>query len=99
MQPLPDLINGLKILEPFLGQNGFAFDSFENGKGSGGQFTIATFKNGLKKFIIGYRYSMGKLITYWLCLMKWNRNSEMNYINTCTAATSGALCIRGEKQR
>ena len=61
MQPLTDLINGLEVLEPFLKRQGFVFDNFENGKGSGGQFTIATYKNGRKKFIIGYRFSIGEL--------------------------------------
>ena len=61
MQPLTDLTKGLEILEPFLKQYGFRFDNFENGKGSGGQFTIATYINGHKKFIIGYRYSIGEL--------------------------------------
>lgn len=65
MNPLPELTNGLKILEPFLTKFGFTLDNFENGKGSGGQFTLATYKNGDKKFVIGYRYSIGEL--YYQC--------------------------------
>jgi len=61
MNPLPELTSGLKILEQFLTKFGFALDNFENGKGSGGQFTLATYKNGVKKFVIGYRYSIGEL--------------------------------------
>jgi hypothetical protein len=61
MQPLTDLTKGLEVLEPFLKHYGFVFDNYENGKGSGGQFTIATYLNGRKKFIIGYRYSIGEL--------------------------------------
>jgi hypothetical protein len=61
MEPLTDLTNGLQVLEPFLFQHGFIFDNYENGKGSGGQFTIATYKNEKKKFIIGYRFSIGEL--------------------------------------
>jgi hypothetical protein len=61
MEPLKDLIKGLEILEPFLGRHGFALDNHENGKGSGGQFTVATFKNGRKSYIIGYRFSIGEL--------------------------------------
>ncbi len=61
MEPLIDLTKGLEILEPFLGRHGFTLDNYENGKGSGGQFTVATFKNGLKSFIIGYRFSIGEL--------------------------------------
>jgi hypothetical protein len=61
MEPLTDLIKGLEILEPFLRHYNFNLDNYENGKGSGGQFTIATFKNGQKKFIIGYRFSIGEL--------------------------------------
>ena len=61
MEPLTDLVKGLEILEPFLKRHGFTFDNYKNGRGSGGQFTIATFKNGAKEFIIGYRYSIGEL--------------------------------------
>lgn len=61
MEPLTALTNGLEILEPFLGRHGFTFDNYESGKGSGGQFTVATFKNGRKQFIIGYRFSIGEL--------------------------------------
>jgi hypothetical protein len=61
MEPLIDLTNGLQVLKPFLIQHGFIPDNYENGKGSGGQFTIATYKNEDKKFIIGYRFSIGEL--------------------------------------
>ncbi len=61
MQPLPDLTKGLEVLVPFLKRYGFAFDNYENGKGSGGQFTLATYTNRIKKFIIGYRYSIGEI--------------------------------------
>lgn len=61
MEPLKDLTKGLEILVPFLGRHGFTLDNYENGKGSGGHFTVATFKNGRKSFIIGYRFSIGEL--------------------------------------
>jgi hypothetical protein len=61
LEPLPDLIKGLEILEPVLRRYGFTFDKYENGKGSGGQFTIAIYINGHKKFVIGYRFSIGEL--------------------------------------
>jgi hypothetical protein len=61
MTPLPELTNGLGLLEPFLTRHGFTLDNFENGKGSGGHFTVATYKNGVKKFVIGYRFSIGEL--------------------------------------
>jgi hypothetical protein len=61
MEPLKDLTKGLEILVPFLGRHGFTLDNYENGKGSGGQFTVAIFKNGRKRFIIGYRFSIGEL--------------------------------------
>jgi hypothetical protein len=61
MQPLTDLTKGLEILDPFLKRYGFSFVQYQNGKGSGGQFTIATYKNEHKQFIIGYRYSIGEL--------------------------------------
>lgn len=61
MQPLTDLTKGLEILEPFLFRYGFTFDKYENGKGSGGQFTLATYINRSKKFVLGYRYSIGEL--------------------------------------
>jgi hypothetical protein len=61
--PLPELVNGLKLLEPFLIDNGFHLDNYENGKGSGGQFTNATYINQNKKLSIGYRFSVG-FVTY-----------------------------------
>ena len=51
---LSDLTKAVEILEPFLGRHGSAFGYYENGKGSGGHFTVATFKNSCKSFIIGY---------------------------------------------
>jgi hypothetical protein len=65
MNSLQELTDGLKTLEPFLTRHGFTLDNYENGKGSGGQFTIATYKNGDKKFVIGYRFSIGEL--YYQC--------------------------------
>lgn len=61
MQPLKELTDGLDILHPFLSSYGFQLEGYENGMGSGGQFTNAHFHNGRKKFIIGYRYSVGVL--------------------------------------
>ena len=61
MQPLKDLTEGLKILEPFLKRHGFTFDNYKNDKGSGGLFTVATYRCGRKRIIIGYRYSVGEL--------------------------------------
>jgi dGTP triphosphohydrolase len=61
MEPLIDLTKGLEILKPFLERHGFALDNYKNGIGSGGQFTVATFKNGRKLFSIGYRFSIGEL--------------------------------------
>jgi len=43
MQPLIELIRGLDILNPFLTQYGFEFEKYENGQGSGGEFTVASF--------------------------------------------------------
>lgn len=62
MEPLKDLVAGLEIIQPFLSQHCFEFEKYESDKSSGGQFTIATFKNGRKQFIIGFRFSIGKLI-------------------------------------
>lgn len=61
MTPASEFIAGLKILEPFLINYGFKLDNMETHQGSGGQFTNATYINGKKKFIIGYRYSVGRL--------------------------------------
>jgi len=62
MQPLKDLVKGLDVLDDFLTQHGFEFENYENGHGSGGQFTVATFVNGRKKFILGYRSSIGQVV-------------------------------------
>jgi len=62
MQPLIELVWGLDILNSFLTQHGFEFEKYENGQGSDGQFTVASFINGRKKFIINYRISVGQVI-------------------------------------
>ncbi|GAB2801134.1 hypothetical protein GCM10027275_54000 [Rhabdobacter roseus] len=62
MQPLPELVNGLEVLKPLLLNFGFSLDNYESGKGSGGKFTRATFAKDNKKFIIGYRYSVGYVV-------------------------------------
>ena len=61
MTPSSKFIEGLKILEPFLFSYSFKFDNMETQQASGGQFSNATYINGKKKFIIGYRYSVGRL--------------------------------------
>jgi len=61
MTPSSEFIAGLKTLEPFLFNYGFKLDNMETQQASGGQFTNATYINGKKKFIIGYRYSVGRL--------------------------------------
>lgn len=65
MKPLQELTDGLELLGPFLTRYGFALDNYENDKGSGGQFTIATYRNKNRKVVIGYRYSIGEL--YYQC--------------------------------
>ena len=62
MQAIIDLVRGLDILDPFLTQHGFEFENYENGQGSGGQFTVATYTKGLKKFIINFRFSIGQVV-------------------------------------
>jgi len=62
MQPLIDLVRGLDIINPFLTQYGFEFQGYDNGQGSGGQFTMATYINAHKKFIINYRFLIGHVI-------------------------------------
>ena len=61
MTPSIGFIEGLKIIEPFLHDYGFKLDNMKTQNSSGGQFTNAIFINGRKKFIIGYRYSVGLL--------------------------------------
>src|SRR5665647_567541 len=62
MQPLKDLVEGLEIIDPFLTRHGFEFESYENGQGLGGQFTVATFVKGRKKFILSYHASIGEVV-------------------------------------
>lgn len=61
MTPSSNFIEGLKILEPLLFNYGFKLETMETQQSSGGQFTNATYINGKKKFIIGYRFSVGRL--------------------------------------
>ncbi len=61
MTPSTEFIEGLKILEPFIFNYGFKVDNIKTEQASGGQFTNATYTNGKKKLVIGYRYSIGEL--------------------------------------
>ena len=54
MEALSDLTKGLKILDPFLQQHGFVFDNFDNEENFVGMYTIATYKNDRKRFIVNY---------------------------------------------
>lgn len=62
MQLLSDMTKGLEILEPFLKQHYFEFDSFENFRASSGRFTLAKYKNRSKEFILGYDFSIGQVV-------------------------------------
>ena len=62
MQLLSDMTKGLEILEPFLKEHDFQFDSFENFKATSGQFTLAKYKNSLKEFILSYDFSIGQIV-------------------------------------
>ena len=62
MQPLTCLRKGLGIIDPFLKRHGFEFDNFEDGKDSGGEFTVGTYKKEQKKFVIDYRFSIGQVL-------------------------------------
>ena len=62
MHPIVTLTRGIEILEPFLKRQYFEFDNYENGKGSGKQFTIVTYKNDRKKFLICYLPPVGQVV-------------------------------------
>ena len=62
MELLTEMKNGLQVLEPFLKQYDFDFDSFENFKASSGQFTMAKYRNKSKEFILGYDFSIGQVV-------------------------------------
>jgi len=57
-----DLKEGLEILNPFLAKHNFALDKFIDKKGSREQYTVVTFKNESKQFIIDYRFSIGQVL-------------------------------------
>jgi hypothetical protein len=62
MQLLIDMTKGLEILDPFLKEYDFEFDSFENFKALSGRFTMAKYKNKSKEFILGYDFSIGQVV-------------------------------------
>ncbi len=57
-----ELKEGLEILTPFLTEHNFRLDKFIDKKGSREQFTVASFKNESKQFIIDYRFSIGQVL-------------------------------------
>jgi len=62
MQSIIDFTQGLCIIEPFLKQHGFEFETLDLGRNSGGAFTMAIYKKESKKFIICYRDSIEHVV-------------------------------------
>ncbi|HEX7413041.1 MAG TPA: hypothetical protein VF411_03265 [Bacteroidia bacterium] len=52
METVTDLTKGIKILEPFLKHHGFELHNYQNTEDWSDLFTIATYKNGRKEFIV-----------------------------------------------
>lgn len=50
---------GVKILEPFMSENGFRFVFGESGKGSGGNYTWGKFEKENRALELHFRYSLG----------------------------------------
>ena len=62
MAQTADLKEGIEILNPFLAQHNFVLDKFVDKSGTREQFTIVSFKNERKQFIIDYRFSIGQVL-------------------------------------
>lgn len=62
MQLIKDLSKGLETLDSFLKEHGFELDKFDIDKHSDGHFTLASYKNESKRFIIDYRFSIGQVL-------------------------------------
>jgi len=62
MQLLKELTKGLEIIEPFLKGYGFELDEYDIEKNEEGHFTLVTYRNESKKFIIDYRFSIGQAL-------------------------------------
>jgi hypothetical protein len=59
---IEDLSKGLELLDPFLKGYGFEFDKYNFDTNSDSHFTLASFKNENKKFIIDYRFSTSQIL-------------------------------------
>ena len=62
MQLIKNLSKGLELLDPFLKGYGFEFDKYNFDANSDNNFTLASYKNESKKFIIDYRFSTGQVL-------------------------------------
>lgn len=58
-----ELKKGFEILEPFLKLHSFELECYEYGFGIGEEFTIGTYKNGEKRFIVSLLSQIGE-VTY-----------------------------------
>jgi hypothetical protein len=63
MKPEDILIEGIKILNPFLNKNGFRFTFKEKGRSSGGKYAFGIYSKGNRVIELHYRYGLG-LINY-----------------------------------
>ncbi|HEX7412483.1 MAG TPA: hypothetical protein VF411_00455 [Bacteroidia bacterium] len=61
MESVTDFKKGIKILEPFLKQHGFELHNYENTEDWSNLFTIATYKNGRKEFIVRHLPLIGQV--------------------------------------
>lgn len=63
MKPRDNLIEGVKILDPFLRKNRFRFSFNKTGSSSGGEYAFGKYSKGDKVIELHYRYSLG-LVSY-----------------------------------
>jgi hypothetical protein len=57
MQHLKEVIKGIESIEPFLFGYGFEFEDYQIGIGPDRHFTIASYRNESKKFLVNYHFS------------------------------------------
>jgi hypothetical protein len=61
MNPREALIEGVKVLDPFMSENGFSFSLIESGQGSGGIYAFGRYISGNRTLELHYRYSLGQV--------------------------------------
>jgi hypothetical protein len=79
MEPKRQLLAGVRVLDPVLGQFGFIFELEAEAKGSGGPFASGSYRKGDRALELHFRHSLG-LVRYYIGKATLDHESYMRFV-------------------